>query len=784
MAESSRGAERGFFRNTSPSIAGSNSTIALRLRVIQGPTVNPNNYAEYVQTYTERMFERYVERGINDQLLWESLQGDFDFFTDRTWALLLTETWELIKRTCITQGVYLDTSGTRSRKPTMMQEAIDAPSHREWTEEQILWAEAQGYSLSPAVKIRKAKLLQDAEGSAPAATRSRASQPAASTSLVTPQTGYAPPAENGAHASRAFHFPEPLGASNAGTGLVGPSLFSGLPVPPPWGTIRRTASVGGEPLQFHETSRSRRPLFNLEAIGRPRDQPAANTYLIDQGVIEQPPSRPQTVSIQPPPVAPVAPAISQPRPSQDVRVELLEEEAKKSDTHLQQPRQREPRESYWPYTRDRERQNPPPSPSQLSYIRDGPATYLGQRPMPQNQFVPINNPLEPPPAQYQSHASHAPQAPPHNSEHRDSTQHRDNTKPKTDYSRELTSLEKGYKTDEKFTGTGDNLGFKLAVFYDKCGRAGVPESAYIQAASVMLGGHALNWYFTNRVNCPTWADLMGMMTKFFEGPEWLRRNITKWQTITLTKVIRDNPTFTISECLTKLFDEMDQLQRNIGPQFSGSFHLREAIIRAVRGHPALLPGLTVPAVEPAELINNLHTSIVNYEAVHKPPQHGGYVQSYNGDVEEDEGRSEAYYTARQYRGGSPQMRGRGRFSGNRGGSYRGPPRRPYFQKKKCFVCKKEGCWSTNHTQQERDESKKAFDKERPQFRNRPDYEKAYQRFLTEYEGDQMDEIDQFFEEFTIDTTGDETYLAQSDWSDHVESNQQFFTSLGALEMPE
>ena len=97
---------------------------------------------------------------------------------------------------------------------------------------------------------------------------------------------------------------------------------------------------------------------------------------------------------------------------------------------------------------------------------------------------------------------------------------------------------------------------------------------------------------------------------------------------------------------------------------------------------------------------------------------------------------------------------------------------------------KPGCWSTNHSQHERDKSRKKFEKERPYLRDRGDFNKTFQRFLLEYEGDSIDEIDQFFEEFVIDIATDETYFAQPYWTKIFESNKQFFTSLGALENSE
>ncbi len=53
------------------------------------------------------------------------------------------------------------------------------------------------------------------------------------------------------------------------------------------------------------------------------------------------------------------------------------------------------------------------------------------------------------------------------------------------YSKELTQLDKLYKNEDKFGGTGDNFTFKLSVFYDKCQLVGLSSNAYLGGASVM-----------------------------------------------------------------------------------------------------------------------------------------------------------------------------------------------------------------------------------------------------------------------------------------------------------
>ncbi len=92
--------------------------------------------------------------------------------------------------------------------------------------------------------------------------------------------------------------------------------------------------------------------------------------------------------------------------------------------------------------------------------------------------------------------------------------------------------------------------------------------------------------------------------------------------------------------------------------------------------------------------------------MHKPTSTENDVKSEN-DWEEDE----IFFTDRQYRqDGSICGRYKSEAYTTQGGPYTNPPfSSQLFQRtKKCFVCGKISYWSTKHTQQERDDSKKKF----------------------------------------------------------------------------
>ena len=154
--------------------------------------------------------------------------------------------------------------------------------------------------------------------------------------------------------------------------------------------------------------------------------------------------------------------------------------------------------------------------------------------------------------------------------------------------------------------------------------------------------------------------------------------------------------------------------------------------------------------------------------MHKPTSVGYYVQS------ENDWNNEMFFTDRQYQRDKPICdRLRGALSSSRPSYWSG-----IFQRtKKCFACGKVSFWSSNHTQQERDDSKKKFGDRYPEYKARPSYERNFQRWITEYEGiDDDEDIAHYFEDLSIDADNDCTLGSESF---HMES-EQFYISIGQL----
>ena len=215
---------------------------------------------------------------------------------------------------------------------------------------------------------------------------------------------------------------------------------------------------------------------------------------------------------------------------------------------------------------------------------------------------------------------------------------------------------------------------------------------------------------------------------------------------------------------------MNEIQRNVIFAFQGNEHLKKNIIKTCRENATVSTDFTNPSIDVSGLVNNLHVSIINYEAVYKSQIPATAAADYVQKNDDDE----TYFVNRQFRR-EQQYRGRER---ERGGRYSQTSKSSTFRKKRCFVCSRENCWSTNHIQQERDEANKRFGDRYSHFKARTDYTRRLIQYITDLEGsDDDDGMIQYFEELQIDL--DLASEISATFNVH-EKNEVFCTFLNTL----
>ncbi len=125
------------------------------------------------------------------------------------------------------------------------------------------------------------------------------------------------------------------------------------------------------------------------------------------------------------------------------------------------------------------------------------------------------------------------------------------------------------------------------------------------------------------------------------------------------------------------------IQQKLNSAYHDSIHLRKNIIRACRNHFALINDLNNVSLNVLDLINSLHTSVMNYEAVQKSSnQQIDYLQQSKSDNQ--------YFIDRQYRRDESSYDRRGDYCRDESRD-RSNDRFQNRRFRKCFVCNKLDC---------------------------------------------------------------------------------------------
>jgi hypothetical protein len=209
------------------------------------------------------------------------------------------------------------------------------------------------------------------------------------------------------------------------------------------------------------------------------------------------------------------------------------------------------------------------------------------------------------------------------------------------YAKELSTLNKLYKNEEKFEDTENNFNFKLTIYLDKFKFADLSEHAYEKDVSLMLTSETLTYYYVNKHNFITFNDFCTSMRLYFEDSQWQSHNLDKWHNIIIENFIAINSNVSLTECLRKVCSQMNTIQRDLDSAYHDSTWLRENIIRICRNHSVLIFELINSSTNTLILMNTLQSSIINYEIVRKFFAHQQYHQ--NDEI------NDHYFIDRQYR---------------------------------------------------------------------------------------------------------------------------------------
>jgi hypothetical protein len=173
--------------------------------------------------------------------------------------------------------------------------------------------------------------------------------------------------------------------------------------------------------------------------------------------------------------------------------------------------------------------------------------------------------------------------------------------------------------------------------------------------------------------------------------------------------------------------------------------MREILIRVCKDHSILLIELHNSSSNFSDLINSFYINIVNYESISK--KNNTYLQSI--DIIDCDHTHDHNFIDKQYHREfeSNNNRDNRKFMINS----RSRDKFSIRFSKKCFVCDKFNCWSTNHIEKKRDDFKKRFANRNLIWKTRQRFERRLKQFIIEFENNQDEDfIAQFFEKLNID----------------------------------
>ncbi|RAL60024.1 hypothetical protein DID88_000650 [Monilinia fructigena] len=134
--------------------------------------------------------------------------------------------------------------------------------------------------------------------------------------------------------------------------------------------------------------------------------------------------------------------------------------------------------------------------------------------------------------------------------------------------RDLSNLARLYTDNEKYSSEDDSFEYKYKIFVSHCSRIDIQPRFYLKAFPTMLTGIALEFYHANLDRLPqTMNDMRLMFETTFEGDEYHRGIMRKWETVALSDVIRKNPDQSVLECFRLMTAELRELYRGLTGDF-------------------------------------------------------------------------------------------------------------------------------------------------------------------------------------------------------------------------
>ncbi|KAI0998029.1 hypothetical protein K3495_g10161, partial [Podosphaera aphanis] len=282
----------------------------------------------------------------------------------------------------------------------------------------------------------------------------------------------------------------------------------------------------------------------------------------------------------------------------------------------------------------------------------------------------------------------------------------------------------------------------------------------------MFTGDAREKYldFTLHDDELTFDQRCDFIKSHYETDHWVNRRETVWNTINLTEEIRKCPDKL--QAFNNLEKELRRIQRGL-QSHAGDAALRTRIINACSGVAELHFVLFSPAKTAEGVCADIRARFMQLSLSNSTSP-----QYHQLDYISQENYDSAYLAERQYQ----TARGSGRARGNHTFSNRGRDNGAKFKAskttwdKRCIVCKKPNCWSSEHTPEEQ---RVAFEKVKKVYPSKDN--NAIHQFALEFEGESL--IAELHHFLNINEPNEEINAIE-EYFDEEDTNQYLISEIG------
>lgn len=328
---------------------------------------------------------------------------------------------------------------------------------------------------------------------------------------------------------------------------------------------------------------------------------------------------------------------------------------------------------------------------------------------------------------------------------------------------------------EKYDGKPYNLlELKMMPFFNLCRTMKIRTPGYHSVFPYILTGQAEDYYLAYLTAANSFREIYDTIKEHFEHDVNKAQYHSDWRTTRfLNLMAKKKEEETPMDILNTMLDKLMICQKALGQDFRGEAILREQVRGAVTGVREFEYALQKPDMTCEGFFSELRTSLATVlNRTHGPAQLHLTDTAYTwDDIDFDTMAAGGVFVVdrkflgnRGGRGGNFQRAPRGGYGrqsnwqarqgqqgGQNGGQGRFPARNGFDNTRKyhyrdndhhshrdwkyrCFVCGKEGCWSSNHSQAERLAARQQYQTEFPDADTT-----EYRTYVAEYEGDDLDE---------------------------------------------